>query len=75
MWFSTVVAISAITVVAVFVMKDRAVDDGFSVGAGTFIIFFTIVAGLYWGSKCLDKTAKLFKEDIEEDLKEEGFDF
>lgn len=74
-WFSTVVAICAVTVVAIFVMREYAPEDGFSVWAGAFIMLLTIVAGLYWGSICLGKTAEAFKESQEEKLKGDEFDF
>ena len=75
MWFSTVVGIAAVTMSSIFVMKEYSSGDSFSAWAGTIIIFMTMVAGLYWGYRCFDKCAEVFKKDTVKELEGDEFDF
>lgn len=67
MWFSTTVAISSVTMISVFFMKDHLVDDVFSFWAGMVFIFFIMVAGIYWAYQCLENMGDVFKKRVVKD--------
>ena len=54
-WFCTFIAIATVTIITVFGVKDHIASDTSSLCFGYALMFFTLVAGLYWAYYCLEK--------------------
>ena len=74
-WFCTMFAIASVAVVSVGNLWDKSVGNTDAVVFACIFGLLTFCATLYWATYCIGRMFGVFDKSVEEELKEDKFDF
>ena len=74
-WFCTLWAIATVAVVSVGSLWDKSVGNTIDVVFACIFGLLTFCAAFYWAIYCIGRMFGVFDKAVEEELKEDKFDF